>query len=130
MPQVGSCCPPRTLQQVQAFLIIVLCRFADGTVCEAVHFEAGTAQGKRRILKTIVEHLAASKFGAESYRLFGDECEWALELPGVVAPFDAGTNEEASLRAIGAFDQLSKLLRSLQLPLEIAAVHGVSDTFW
>lgn len=126
MPKVGySPAPPNRFEPQ-----VVLRRFADGTVCEAVHFKASTAQGKRQIFKTIVDHLMTSKLGVESHRLFGDQCEWALELPDVVAPFDIGTNEEASLKAIGAFDQLSKLLRSLQLPLEISAIHGVSDTFW
>ncbi|XP_044265775.1 nucleolar protein 6 [Tribolium madens] len=103
-------------------------RFKDGSVCVAVYFETETIKQRREIIKTIVDWVVSKKLGLE-YKLHYDEFEELLVNRKVAAPYPTGTNEDCCLRAIAASDDLGKKLRSLEMPLTITGVQGISDIF-
>lgn len=86
-------------------------------------------QEKRQIFKKIIDYVVIRKLGITSYYIFGDELEQVLVLKNLGASFPIGTNEEASFRVVTTFDELTKKLRSLELPLEISSIQGASGVF-
>lgn len=100
-------------------------RFADGTICEAVHFKCETVREKRNIVKKIVDYIIEEKL-----MLKGDVISDQFERVINGNSYIASANEEASLSVKSAFDELSRILRDLKLPLSITTVQGTSDVFW
>ncbi|EFA06414.1 nucleolar protein 6 [Tribolium castaneum] len=103
-------------------------RFKDGSVCVAVYFETQTIKQRREIIKTIVDWVICKKLGLE-YSLHYDEFEELLVNKKVTAPYPTATNEDGCVRAIAASDELGKKLRSLEMPLAITGVQGITDVF-
>ncbi|XP_025834948.1 nucleolar protein 6 [Agrilus planipennis] len=97
-------------------------RFNDGSIHEAVHFEAETFHEKRNIFKKIVNFVLSEKLQLKENYMFCNELEKFIS-PG------KSTIEESTIKVITTFDELTKLLRSLALPLGITAIHGKSDVF-
>lgn len=107
--------------------LATLRRFKDGTICEAVYFEANTMQDRRHIYKKIIEFVLTRKLNV-NYKIISDEFESVLEL-GVETSFEVGTCEEPSLKIKTVYDEFSKLLRELKMPLPVTTVQGLSDVF-
>ncbi|XP_054139377.1 nucleolar protein 6 [Melozone crissalis] len=99
-------------------------RFQDGSICEAVVWEASTACQKRLIPEQIIRHLL---------KLHADIPEssicytGALLEPVIKTGKEAGgTGEEAMVSVVCSYDDLSRKLWNLkELPLMVTAVQGV-----
>ncbi|KAF2885231.1 hypothetical protein ILUMI_20950 [Ignelater luminosus] len=104
-------------------------RFMDGSICEIVHFPTNTLHEKRQIFKKIIDFLVTKKLKLNNYQIISDVFEETLILENYVTPFPTGTGEEASLKVISVFDELSKILRGLTLPLSITGIQGASEIF-
>lgn len=94
-------------------------RFQDGTITEAVVWNASTFSEKRLICKNIVTYLMKLKFGYADTDLnyFADQLDNNISL----------NVEEQSLKIISTYDKLAKQLRELKdLPLDIINVQGTS----
>lgn len=106
-------------------------RFQDGFICEAVHWPAKNWAERRLICRQIVSYLLEKRLNlANNYVYIADQLESALIIPKLEDPVSYGTGEEATMKALEAFDELMKNLRSLEdLPLSIAQVQGVAATF-
>ena len=103
-------------------------RFADGTICEAVHFKCETVRDKRNIVKKIIDYIIAEKLMLNG-DVISDQFEHVTN-GNSVGSCIASANEEASLNVKSAFEELSRILRNLKLPLGITTVQGTSDVFW
>nr|XP_045581475.1 nucleolar protein 6-like [Procambarus clarkii] len=106
-------------------------RFQDGSFHEAVLW--GTpdqSMGKRRLIpgkicRYILNlHCMTSK---KCVYYIANQLERSLHHPHYMLKYNYATGEEATVSAIQAFDSLSRKLRSLDLPLKIAAVQPTSD---
>ncbi|CAH1153543.1 unnamed protein product [Phaedon cochleariae] len=104
-------------------------RFRDGSTNVAVYFTTNTIHGKRKIMKTIFDYVISEKLGLEYRMLFYNHYEDILLSKRLVPSYASGANEETSLKGTHSLDELGKILRSLQIPLKITGVQGVSDTF-
>ncbi|NWZ30687.1 NOL6 protein, partial [Asarcornis scutulata] len=99
-------------------------RFQDGTICEAVVWEASTVCQKRLIPEQIVRHLL---------KLHADIPESSICYAGALLDSviksgkeDSGTGEEAMVSIVCSYDDLSRKLWNLEgLPLTVTAVQGV-----
>lgn len=94
-------------------------RFQDGTITEAVVWDAKCFSEKRSISNQIVTYLLKLKFGLEScdFKYIGDQFEKFIDKRG----------EESSMKVIEVYDKLNKQLRNLkELPLGIINVQGTS----
>nr|XP_047904507.1 nucleolar protein 6 isoform X2 [Anser cygnoides] len=99
-------------------------RFQDGTICEAVVWEASTVCQKRLIPEQIVRHLL---------KLHADIPESSICYTGALLDSviksgkeESGTGEEAMVSIICSYDDLSRKLWNLEgLPLTVTAVQGV-----
>ncbi|RZC39988.1 nucleolar protein 6 [Asbolus verrucosus] len=103
-------------------------RFKDGSVCVAVYFKTETTKGKREIIRIVVDWICSRKLNLE-YKLHYDDFDDLLVNKKVTASYPMGTNEECCLKVIAASDDLGKKLRTLEMPLTITSVQGISDTF-
>uniref|UniRef100_A0A8D0GV09 Nucleolar protein 6 n=1 Tax=Sphenodon punctatus TaxID=8508 RepID=A0A8D0GV09_SPHPU len=98
-------------------------RFQDGAICEAVLWDADTVSKKRLIPEQIVRHLL---------QLHADIPEASICYTGALLESliktgrePAGTGEEAMLRIVRSYDDLSRKLWNLEgLPLTVTAVQG------
>jgi U3 small nucleolar RNA-associated protein 22 len=106
-------------------------RFKDGSITESVlwcHADAPIGE-KRLICKQIVTFLLAQHFNIISNKINYIASQFDTTIRTIFNELTE-TNEERSLVAIRAFDELSKELRNLSnLPLEIVSVLGVDSTF-
>uniref|UniRef100_A0A803YBJ7 Nucleolar protein 6 n=1 Tax=Meleagris gallopavo TaxID=9103 RepID=A0A803YBJ7_MELGA len=92
-------------------------RFQDGTICEAVVWEASTICQKRLIPEQIVRHLL---------KLHADIPESSICYTGALLESALGTGEEDMVSVVCSYDDLSRKLWNLEgLPLTVTAVQGV-----
>ncbi|XP_062482635.1 nucleolar protein 6 [Pezoporus occidentalis] len=99
-------------------------RFQDGSICEAVVWEASTAYQKRLIPEQIVRHLL---------KLHADIPESSICYMGALVESvirtgkeASGTGEEAMVSVVRSYDDLSRKLWHLkELPLMVTSVQGV-----
>ncbi|NXE69901.1 NOL6 protein, partial [Calcarius ornatus] len=99
-------------------------RFQDGSICEAVVWEASTACQKRLIPEQIIRHLL---------KLHADIPESSICYTGALLESvirtgkeTGGTGEEAMVSVVCSYDDLSRKLWNLkELPLTVTAVQGV-----
>ncbi|XP_072215381.1 nucleolar protein 6 [Excalfactoria chinensis] len=99
-------------------------RFQDGTICEAVVWEASTSYQKRLIPEQIVRHLL---------KLHADIPESSICYTGALLDLvikngkeALGTGEEDMVSVVCSYDDLSRKLWNLEgLPLTVTAVQGV-----
>uniref|UniRef100_A0A663FFP6 Nucleolar protein 6 n=1 Tax=Aquila chrysaetos chrysaetos TaxID=223781 RepID=A0A663FFP6_AQUCH len=99
-------------------------RFQDGSICEAVVWEADTICQKRLIPEQIVRHLL---------KLHADIPESSICYSGALLESvirtgqkESGTGEEAMVSVVCSYDDLSRKLWNLKgLPLTVTAVQGV-----
>uniref|UniRef100_A0A8C0B8F3 Nucleolar protein 6 n=1 Tax=Buteo japonicus TaxID=224669 RepID=A0A8C0B8F3_9AVES len=99
-------------------------RFQDGSICEAVVWEADTICQKRLIPEQIVRHLL---------KLHADIPESSICYNGALLESvirtgqkESGTGEEAMVSVVCSYDDLSRKLWNLKgLPLTVTAVQGV-----
>ncbi|XP_015703764.1 nucleolar protein 6 [Coturnix japonica] len=99
-------------------------RFQDGTICEAVVWEASTSHQKRLIPEQIVRHLL---------KLHADIPESSICYTGALLESvikngkkALGTGEEDMVSVVCSYDDLSRKLWNLEgLPLTVTAVQGV-----
>uniref|UniRef100_A0A8C3CG05 Nucleolar protein 6 n=1 Tax=Cairina moschata TaxID=8855 RepID=A0A8C3CG05_CAIMO len=99
-------------------------RFQDGTICEAVVWEASTVCQKRLIPEQIVRHLLKLHADIPESSI----CYTGALLDSVIksAKKDSGTGEEAMVSIVCSYDDLSRKLWNLEgLPLTVTAVQGV-----
>ncbi|XP_061224989.1 nucleolar protein 6 [Neopsephotus bourkii] len=99
-------------------------RFQDGSICEAVVWEASTAYQKRLIPEQIVRHLLKlhADIPESSICYMGALLESVIRT-GKEAP---GTGEEAMVSVVRSYDDLSRKLWHLkELPLMVTSVQGV-----
>lgn len=97
-------------------------RFKDGTITEAVVWNAANVSERRLICKQIVQNLLKRKLGLQN----SDFCYFADQLNQFVPP----DVEVHTLKVLNIFDDLSKQLRDLKdLPLEVVSVQGISPVF-
>ncbi|XP_071514441.1 nucleolar protein 6 isoform X1 [Panulirus ornatus] len=106
-------------------------RFQDGSFHEAVLWGIPKQSvGERRLIPgTICKYLLSRHFGVEGKNVHyvAKEIECILHHPHFTMDFGYATGEEATVSAIQAFDSLSRKLRSLDLPLKIAAILPTSE---
>lgn len=88
-----------------------------------MHWPATTLQDKRKIFKEIINYVLEEKLKLDKFNILADQFDPVLRM----YPYTG--LEEANLKIISIFDELGKLLRSLNLPLGISAVQGVSEAF-
>lgn len=106
-------------------------RFKDGSITESVLWcPAHAAIGEKRIIcQKIVTFLLKHHFNIISDRIVYNAKQFDIVIRSIFSEFNE-TNEERSLAAIRAFDEMSKELRNLNdLPLEIVSVLGTSSVF-
>ncbi|XP_061875058.1 nucleolar protein 6 isoform X3 [Colius striatus] len=99
-------------------------RFQDGSICEAVVWEANTACQKRLIPEQIVRHLLKLHADIPESSI----CYTGALLESVIRAGQeaSGTGEEAMVSVVCSYDDLSRKLWSLkELPLTVTAVQGV-----
>ncbi|XP_065716662.1 nucleolar protein 6 [Patagioenas fasciata] len=99
-------------------------RFQDGSICEAVVWEADTVCQKRLIPEQIVRHLLKLHTDIPESSV----CYTGALLESVIRPGRevSGTGEEAMVSVVCSYDDLSRKLWNLKgLPLTVTAVQGV-----
>ncbi|KAM9509042.1 nucleolar protein 6 [Guaruba guarouba] len=99
-------------------------RFQDGSICEAVVWEANTAYQKRLIPEQIVRHLLKLHADIPESSI----CYMGALLESVIRTGKeaSGTGEEAMVSVVRAYDDLSRKLWHLkELPLMVTSVQGV-----
>uniref|UniRef100_A0A8C0EK39 Nucleolar protein 6 n=1 Tax=Bubo bubo TaxID=30461 RepID=A0A8C0EK39_BUBBB len=99
-------------------------RFQDGSICEAVVWEADTVCQKRLIPEQIVKHLLKlhADIPESSICYLGALLESVIRTGQEVS----GTGEEAMVSVVCSYDDLSRKLWNLKgLPLTVTAVQGV-----
>ncbi|NXO89357.1 NOL6 protein, partial [Certhia brachydactyla] len=99
-------------------------RFQDGSICEAVVWEASTVGQKRLIPEQIIRHLLKLHADIPESSI----CYTGALLESVVRTGKEawGTGEEAMVSVVCSYDDLSRKLWSLkELPLTVTAVQGV-----
>uniref|UniRef100_A0A2R5L987 Nucleolar protein 6 n=1 Tax=Ornithodoros turicata TaxID=34597 RepID=A0A2R5L987_9ACAR len=104
-------------------------RFQDGSILEAVVWNAKLACEQREIVLSIVRYLLRQYVHVEGVTCVGDFLDPVLRLSKVTWPQRApyGTGEETNLIVIKTYDEFSKQLRKLSdLPLEVSSVQGIS----
>lgn len=97
-------------------------RFKDGTITDAVIWDAKNLAERRLICKQILTYLVKTKFKMEEtdFLYIADQLEQCVPK----------TSEEQTLEVLEAYDQLAKNLRELDdLPLGIVSVQGSSPVF-
>ncbi|KAL6436886.1 hypothetical protein ACFW04_004922 [Cataglyphis niger] len=109
-------------------------RFKDGSIREAVVWSKGKSFAQKRIIcKKIIAFLLKTKFNIfkDEYLHVADQIEDLLKLHKYkITHFVYGTGEEATLKALQAFNVLEKNLMSLSdMPLTINGVQGSSSVF-
>ncbi|NXP62701.1 NOL6 protein, partial [Chloropsis cyanopogon] len=99
-------------------------RFQDGSICEAVVWEASTVCQKRLIPEQIIRHLLKLHADIPESSI----CYTGALLESVIRTGKEaqGTGEEAMVSVVCSYDDLSRKLWSLkELPLTVTAVQGV-----
>nr|XP_030113545.1 nucleolar protein 6 isoform X1 [Taeniopygia guttata] len=99
-------------------------RFQDGSICEAVVWEASTACQKRLIPEQIIRHLLKLHADIPESSI----CYTGALLESVIRTGKeaGGTGEEAMVSVVCSYDDLSRKLWNLkELPLTVTAVQGV-----
>ncbi|NXU75922.1 NOL6 protein, partial [Oreotrochilus melanogaster] len=99
-------------------------RFQDGSICEAVVWEADTVSQKRLIPEQIVKHLLKLHMDIpeSSICYTGALLETVIRIGQEIS----GTGEEAMVSVVCSYDDLSRKLWKLKkLPLTVTAVQGV-----
>uniref|UniRef100_A0A8D2MV52 Nucleolar protein 6 n=1 Tax=Zonotrichia albicollis TaxID=44394 RepID=A0A8D2MV52_ZONAL len=99
-------------------------RFQDGSICEAVVWEASTACQKRLIPEQIIRHLLKLHADIPESSI----CYTGALLESVIRTGKeaGGTGEEAMVSVVCSYDDLSRKLWNLkELPLMVTAVQGV-----
>lgn len=106
-------------------------RFKDGSITESIlwcNADAPIAE-KRAICQKIVTFLLKHHFNIISDKIVYNAKQFDIVIRSIFNELDE-TNEERSLAAIRAFDEMSKELRNLNdLPLEIVSVLGTDSVF-
>ncbi|NXI88521.1 NOL6 protein, partial [Rhipidura dahli] len=103
-------------------------RFQDGSICEAVVWEASTVCQKRLIPEQIIRHLLKLHADIPESSI----CYTGALLESVIRTGKeaSGTGEEAMVSVVCSYDDLSRKLWSLkELPLTVTAVQGVHSAF-
>ncbi|KAM6289835.1 nucleolar protein 6 [Aegotheles albertisi] len=98
-------------------------RFQDGSICEAVVWEADTICKKRLIPEQIIRHLLKLHMDIPESSIYytGALLESVIRTGEV-----SGTGEEAMVSVVCSYDDLSRKLWKLKgLPLTVTAVQGV-----
>lgn len=98
-------------------------RFKDGTITEAVYWQAESMHEKRLIFKDIVNFVLETKLNLKDFNIVSDQFDYVLKL------YPYCGIEEANLKVVNTFDELGKLLRGMKLPLDVAAIQGISEAF-
>ncbi|XP_065520202.1 nucleolar protein 6 isoform X2 [Lathamus discolor] len=99
-------------------------RFQDGSICEAVVWEANTTYQKRLIPEQIVRHLLKLHADIPESSI----CYMGALLESVIRTGKeaSGTGEEAMVSVVRSYDDLSRKLWHLkELPLMVTSVQGV-----
>ncbi|XP_009473021.1 PREDICTED: nucleolar protein 6, partial [Nipponia nippon] len=99
-------------------------RFQDGSICEAVVWEADTVCQKRLIPEQIIRHLLKLHMDIPESSI----CYTGALLESVIRTGQeaSGTGEEAMVSVVCSYDDLSRKLWNLKgLPLTVTAVQGV-----
>ncbi|XP_058720347.1 nucleolar protein 6 isoform X2 [Poecile atricapillus] len=99
-------------------------RFQDGSICEAVVWEASTVCQKRLIPEQIIRHLLKLHADIPESSI----CYTGALLESVIKTGKEaqGTGEEAMVSVVCSYDDLSRKLWNLkELPLTVTAVQGV-----
>ncbi|XP_075383089.1 nucleolar protein 6 isoform X2 [Mycteria americana] len=99
-------------------------RFQDGSICEAVVWEADTVYQKRLIPEQIIRHLLKLHMDIPESSI----CYTGALLESVIRTGQeaSGTGEEAMVSVVCSYDDLSRKLWNLKgLPLTVTAVQGV-----
>ncbi|NWW10874.1 NOL6 protein, partial [Oreocharis arfaki] len=99
-------------------------RFQDGSICEAVVWEASTVCQKRLIPEQIIRHLLKLHADIPESSI----CYTGALLESVIRTGKevSGTGEEAMVSVVCSYDDLSRKLWNLkELPLTVTAVQGV-----
>ncbi|KAK0686837.1 NOL6 protein, partial [Pygoscelis papua] len=99
-------------------------RFQDGSICEAVVWQADTVCQKRLIPEQIVRHLLKLHMDIPESSI----CYTGALLESVIRTGQeaSGTGEEAMVSVVCSYDALSRKLWNLKgLPLTVTAVQGV-----
>ncbi|NXI45898.1 NOL6 protein, partial [Galbula dea] len=103
-------------------------RFQDGSICEAVVWEANTICQKRLIPEQIVKHLLKLHTDIPESSI----CYMGALLESVIMNGQkaSGTGEEAIVSVVCSYDDLSRKLWNLKgLPLTVTSVQGVHPAF-
>lgn len=100
--------------------------FKDGSISEAVYWQAEKIREKRVISKRIINFVLRNKLKLQKFSVAYDQFESILQL--YKAPESAV--EEGNLKIVQVFDRLAKKLRDLNLPLSISNIQGISQMFW
>ncbi|XP_012671410.2 nucleolar protein 6 [Clupea harengus] len=98
-------------------------RFQDGSITEAVLWEASTACLKRLVPQQIISHLLQlhADIPSSCIRYVGGLLDDVI----IVRQENCGTGEEESLKVVQSYDDLSRKLWQLEnLPLSITSVQG------
>ncbi|XP_066195759.1 nucleolar protein 6 [Sylvia atricapilla] len=99
-------------------------RFQDGSICEAVVWEASTVCQKRLIPEQIIRHLLKLHADIPESSI----CYTGAMLESVIrtGKEEQGTGEEAMVSVVCSYDDLSRKLWTLkELPLTVTAVQGI-----
>ncbi|NXV02226.1 NOL6 protein, partial [Cettia cetti] len=99
-------------------------RFQDGSICEAVVWEASTVSQKRLIPEQIIRHLLKLHAVIPESSI----CYTGALLESVIRTGKEtwGTGEEAMVSVVCSYDDLSRKLWNLkELPLTVTAVQGI-----
>ncbi|XP_076032769.1 nucleolar protein 6 Mat89Ba [Oratosquilla oratoria] len=104
-------------------------RFQDGSFHEAVLWAEPTEPvSKRRLISgAIVKYLLSRHFSINKVHYVASQLEEVIGLPQSLVDIRYGTGEESTSAAIKACDSLSRVLRSLELPLSITSINPTSD---
>ncbi|XP_013174071.1 PREDICTED: nucleolar protein 6 [Papilio xuthus] len=124
--------PPANLPESEEFRSFwgeksELRRFQDGSITEAVVWEADSRAQRRALPKQIVNYLLNFKYGVPSSEVYqvSDQLDQL-----VVSKSSAQYIEEGSTEVLRAFDELRRDLRALNnLPLDVTAMYGTSSVF-
>ncbi|KAM4753887.1 LOW QUALITY PROTEIN: nucleolar protein 6 [Cyanocitta cristata] len=103
-------------------------RFQDGSICEAVVWEASAVCQKRLIPEQIIRHLLKLHADIPESSI----CYTGALLESVIRTGKeaSGTGEEAMVSVVCSYDDLSRKLWNLkELPLTVTAVQGVHPAF-
>eukprot|EP00112_Aurelia_sp_Birch-Aquarium-sp1_P004342 Seg149.9 transcript_id=Seg149.9/GoldUCD/mRNA.D3Y31 product="Nucleolar protein 6" protein_id=Seg149.9/GoldUCD/D3Y31 len=119
-------------------------RFKDGSINEAVLWEANNKSKKRLVCKQVIEYLLQRFFKIQSLSIhyYMDQFD-ALIKPKYITEFSnvqkkqqeskhlsTATGEEESLAMIYAFEELCKQIRNIEgLPLDINSIQGAHPAF-